>query len=51
MTIDPGGEPCIQTVDIVQPADVRGIAVDYRIIVRAGGEVVADQRKPLRFAR
>jgi hypothetical protein len=51
MTIDPAGEPCIQTVDIVQPADVQGIAVDYRIIVRAGGEVIADQRKSLRFAR
>jgi hypothetical protein len=50
MTIEPAGDPCVQTVDAIQPNVARSPFVDYRIIVRSGGEVVADQRRQLRFA-
>jgi len=50
MTIEPGGAPCIQTVDVLKPGALTEALTDYRIIVRNGDEILADQRKPLRLA-
>jgi hypothetical protein len=49
MTIEADGAPCIQTVDVLKPGTLAGPLMDYRIIVRNGNEIVADQRKPLRL--
>lgn len=44
------GERCQRTLDVIEPNGATGIVVDYRIIVRSGNEILAEQRRPMRFA-
>ena len=44
------GDRCQSTLDVIEATGASGIVVDYRIIVRSGNEILAEQRRPLRFA-
>jgi len=48
MTIEPAGDPCIQTVDVVRAGRFRPGVVDYRVTARIGDEIVAQERRALR---
>jgi hypothetical protein len=41
-------DPCVQTIDVVSPGRLRSGAVDYRVTVRMGDEIVAQERRTLR---
>ena len=49
MTLEPGGEACLVTSDVVAAHGVENLLADYRIVVRSKGEIVADQRRALHF--
>jgi hypothetical protein len=40
--------PCVQTVDVVRVGRLKPGVVDYRIVVRMGDEIVAQERRSLR---
>ncbi len=48
MTIEETGDPCIQTVDVVNAGRLRKGVVEYRVTARIGDEIVAQERRTLR---
>jgi hypothetical protein len=48
MTIVETDAPCVQTVDVVPAGRLRLGVIDYRIVVRIGDEIVAQERRTLR---
>jgi hypothetical protein len=48
VTIAETDDPCVRTVDVVSPGRLRPGYVDYRVTVRMGDEIVAQERRTLR---
>ncbi|HZN55479.1 MAG TPA: hypothetical protein VFB67_09175, partial [Candidatus Polarisedimenticolaceae bacterium] len=51
MKIEPDGEPCIQTLDVLKPGAMNAPMTEYRVIVRTQDRILADQKRDLRFSR
>jgi hypothetical protein len=48
MTIAQAEGPCVQTLDVVRAGRLKPGVVDYRVVVRMGEEIVAQERRTLR---
>ena len=49
MTLAPDDAACLEIVDVLRAGTAPGALADYRVVVRGGDEIVAEQRRSLRF--